>query len=300
MGKENLSRRDFLIRGAGLGLTYAGLSLLPMPKLLSAMAESTLSGQLDLAIAKGGDPASNTIKAIQALGGMERFVKKADKVVVKPNPATSNRPEIASTTNPTVVETVVRMCLQAGAREVVVLSHDPLRNFQRNGLMEAASRAGARVLAATSRDLYQTLPVLRGRLLQNVEIITEILDADVFVNIPIAKHHSATDLTLGMKNLMGINWNRGYFHQNGLHQAIADLNTVVKPDLIIMDANRILLTNGPSGPGQTRDDKSVIAGTDPVAVDAYCTALFNRSPEDIRHIQYAYELGDTYQDIVNR
>jgi uncharacterized protein (DUF362 family) len=189
------------------------------------------------------------------------------------------------------MEVVVKMCLQAGAREVVVASHDPERSFQVNGVMEACSRAGARVLAANSRDLYQSVPVLRGRLLQNVEIIKEVLDADVFVNIPIAKHHSQTDVTLSLKNLMGINWNRAYFHQNGLDQAIADLGTVVRPDLIIMDANRILLTNGPGGPGQTRDEKTVIAGIDPVAIDAYTTTLFNRTPQDIQHIQYAYEFG---------
>jgi uncharacterized protein (DUF362 family) len=255
------------------------------------MTEPVPSSKPDLAIIKGGDPATNTMKAIQALGGIERFVKKGDKVAVKPNPCTPNRPEIASTTNPAVVETVVEMCMHAGAREVVVLSHDSARCFEGNGIMEAASRAGARVVAASRRDQYQSVPVLRGRLLESVEIIKDILDADVFINIPIAKHHSEAGVTLSMKNLMGINWNRGYFHQNGLHQSIADLSTVVKTDLIIMDANRILLTNGPSGPGQTRDDKTVIAGTDPVAIDAYATGLLNRKPEDIGHIQYAYELG---------
>lgn len=291
MEKKKLSRRDFLIQGAGLSLSCTGLGLFSTPNLLHAMVVPTPSGKLDIAIAKGDDPASNTIKAIQALGGIERFVKKNNKVVVKPNCVTPNRPEIASTTNPVVVKTVVKMCLQAGAKEVVVLSHDSLRNFERNGIMEAASEAGARVLAAVNRNQYQTIPVLRGRLLQNVDIISEILDADVFINIPIAKNHSGTGLTLGIKNLMGINWDRQYFHQNGLHQAIADLSTVVKPDLIIMDANRILLTNGPSGPGQTRDEKAVIAGTDQVAVDAYCTTLFNQTPRQIQHIQYAYELG---------
>jgi uncharacterized protein (DUF362 family) len=290
MNKEKLSRRDFLIRGASAGIAAAGLGIISTPNVLMAV-ESVISGPLDLAIAKGGDPASNTMKAIRALGGIEKFVKKGDKVAIKPNPATGNRPEVASTTNPDVVETVVKMCLRAGASDVVVLSHDANRNFQRDGIGDAASRAGARVLAAISRDLYRSVDVFRGRLLETVEIISDLLDANVFINIPIAKHHSATDVTLSMKNLMGINWNRVYFHQNGLHQAIADLSTVVKPDLIVMDANRILLTNGPGGPGQTRDDKTVIAGTDPVAVDSYSTTLFNRTPSDIRHIQYAYELG---------
>ncbi len=297
MTKEKLSRREFLKRGACLGFACAGLGMLSTPNILKAVTEPTPSGKLDLAIAKGGDPATNTIKAIQALGGIERFVKKGNKVAVKPNPCTPNRPEIASTTNPIVVETVVKMCFQAGALEVVVLSHDSSRCFEGNGIMDAASRAGARVVAAVSRDLYQSVPVLRGRLLQNIEIIKDILDSDVFINIPIAKHHSQTDVTLSMKNLMGINWNRGYFHQNGIHRSIADLSTVVKPDIIIMDANRILLTNGPNGPGQTRDDKTVIAGTDPVAMDAYSTTLLNRNPEDIGHIEYAYELGIGEMDL---
>ncbi|UCG31059.1 MAG: DUF362 domain-containing protein [candidate division WOR-3 bacterium] len=288
---DKISRREFLIRGAALGLAYGSLGLISTPNILKAMTEPTPPGTLDLAIAKGGSPADNTVKAIQALGGIERFVKKGNKVVLKPNCLAANPPELASTTNPSLMEMVVKMCLQAGAREVVAVSHDPERSFQVSGINEACSTAGARVVAANSRDLYQSVPVFRGRLLQNVEIVKEILEADVFINIPIAKHHSQTDVTLSMKNLMGINWNRAYFHQNGLHQAIADLNTVIKPDLIIMDANRILLTNGPGGPGQTRDEKTVIAGTDPVAMDAYTATLFNRTAQDIQHIRYAHEFG---------
>ena len=291
MKKENVSRRDFLKQGTGLGLACAGASLLSTPSILKAMIGPTVSGSLDLAVAKGGDPAGNTIQAIQALGGIERFVNKGDKVTLKPNPVGQNPPELAINTHPGVVETVAKMCMQAGAREVVIVSHDALSNFEGNGIMNAASRAGARVVAAITRDLYQTTPVLRGRLLHNEEIIKDVLDADVFINMPIAKDHAGSRLTLGMKNLMGINWNRLYLHQNGLHQGIADLSTIVKPDLIIMDANRILLTNGPGGPGQTREDKTVIAGTDQVAVDAYTATLFNLTPRDVPHIQYAYELG---------
>jgi len=290
MSEKKISRRDFLIRGGAAGLACAGLGLLSVPKLAGAV-ESALTGPLDLAVVKGGDPTGNTIQAIRALGGIGKFVKKGDKVAIKPNALTGNRPEVASTTNPDVVETVVKLCLDAGAEDVVVLSHDPERNFERNGLLDAATRGGARVLAANSQDLYRSIRVIRGRLLENVEIIGEILDADVFINIPIAKHHSAAEVTLSMKNLMGINWNRGRFHQYGLQQSIADLNTAVRPDLIVMDANRILLTNGPSGPGQTRDALTVIAGTDPVAVDAYTTMLLDREPADIEHIRYAYEQG---------
>jgi uncharacterized protein (DUF362 family) len=298
---KNISRREFLINTGKLSLTCVGLGLFSTPNVLKAMGEETGYDLPDLAVAKGGDPAANTLKAVGALGGIERFVKKRDKVAVKPNPITPTGPETAANTNPLVVETIVKMCLQAGAAEVVVLSNDPLRSFQGNGIMEAATRSGARVVAATTRDLFQSVPVLRGRVLHDVEIIKDILDADVFINIPIVKHHSQSTVTLSMKNLMGINWDRQYFHRNGLHQCIADLSTAVKTNLIVMDATRILLTNGPSGPGQTREERTIIAGTDPVAIDAYATTMLDRNPQDIDHIRFAYELGvgDMHLDRMN-
>lgn len=294
---KNISRREFLINTGKLSLACVGLGVFSTPNVLKAMGEEIGYDLPDLVIAKGGDPASNTLKAVGALGGIERFVKKGDKVAVKPNPITPTGPETAANTNPLVVETVVKMCLQAGAAEVVVLSNDPLRSFQGNGIMEAATRSGARVVAATTRDLFQSVPVLRGRVLHEVEIIKDILNADVFINMPIVKHHSQSTVTLSMKNLMGINWDRQYFHRYGLHQCIADLNTAVKTNLILMDATRILLTNGPSGPGQTRDEKTVIAGTDPVAMDAYGTTLLDRNPSDIDYIRYAHELGVGEMDL---
>lgn len=291
MEKKSVSRRQFLKQGAGFGLGFAGLGLLRPGDFLFGGIEPSVSGRLDLAIAKGGDAAGNTIKAIQALGGIEGFVKKHDKVVIKPNCLTYYPPRTASSTNPIVVETIVKMCLQAGAREVVVLSHDPLRCFEGNGIYKAALKAGAKVVAANDRKIYKTVTVMRGRLLQNTEIANDVLEADTIINVPIAKTHSYSGLTLSLKNLMGIIWDRSYFHHHGLHQTIADLSTVVKPHLIIMDANRILLSNGPQGPGQTRETKTVIAGTDPVAVDAYAATLFNRTAQQIKHIQYAYDLG---------
>jgi uncharacterized protein (DUF362 family) len=293
---DRISRRDFLIKTGKLSLACAGLGLFSAPGILKAAKETGVAVP-DLAVARGDDPSLNTMEAIKVLGGIERFVKKGDKVVVKPNPITPSGPEVAANTNPFVVETVVRLCMEAGASEVVVVSHDAQRNFEGNGIMEAATRAGARVVAAMNRDLYRSLPVLRGKILHDVEIIEEILDANVFINIPIVKHHAGAIVTLSMKNLMGINWDRRFFHQNGLQQCIADMNTVVKTDLIVMDANRILLTNGPSGPGQTRDEKAVIAGTDPVAIDAYGTTLLGRDPNDIGHIRYAHELGVGEMDL---
>jgi uncharacterized protein (DUF362 family) len=293
---QRISRRDFLIKTGKLGLTCAGLGLFSGSNVLRAATETNLALP-DLAIVRGDDPSSNTMEAVKAIGGIERFVKKGNKVTIKPNPITPSGPEVAANTNPLVVEAVVRMCMAAGASEVVVVSHDGLRNFEGNGIMEAATGAGGRVVAAMSRDLYQSVPVLRGKIMREVELVREILDADVFINMPIVKHHAGAIVTLSMKNLMGINWDRRFLHQNGLQQCIADLNTVVKTDLIVMDATRILLTNGPSGPGQTRDERAVIAGTDPVAIDAYGTTLLGRNPSDIGHIRYAYELGVGEMDL---
>jgi tetratricopeptide (TPR) repeat protein len=152
-------------------------------------------------------------------------------------------------------------------------------------------QAGSQVVTATSREQYTSVPIYRGRLLKTTEIAKDILDADVFINIPIAKHHRQSDITIGMKNLMGIIWDRGYFHSHGLHQTIADLCTTVKPDLTVVDANRVLITNGPAGPGKIIEAKTVIAGTDPVAVDAWCARYFNKEPQEIGHIQFAYEMG---------
>jgi uncharacterized protein (DUF362 family) len=265
--------------------------MLSINKCANTLIKPSPKTSLDLAIAKGGDPATNTIKAIQAMGGIEKFVKKGDKVVLKPNSISTAPPEVAANTHPLVVETVAKLCREAGARDVVAVGHDDMRGYEGNGILSACQKHDARVVAAVSHDLYQSVPVLRGRILQNVELIKEILDADVFINMPIAKNHAEGIVTFSMKNLMGTNWDRVFFHRNGLHQCIADISTVVRHTLVIMDANRILLTNGPSGPGQTRDDKMVIAGADPVAVDAYTTTLFNMEPDDIPHIRYAYELG---------
>ncbi len=287
MSHTVISRRKFLSRGA----TCVGLSLVPMNSPLEALSIIFSNSVPDITIAKDGSPKDNTIKAIQELGGMERFVKKNNKVVIKPNPVTSNPSRLATTTDPGMVETMIKMCFAAGAGEVLVLSHDSERKFRYNGILAATQRAGSQVVTATSREQYTSVPIYRGRLLKTTEIAKDILDADVFINIPIAKHHRQSDITIGMKNLMGIIWDRGYFHSHGLHQTIADLCTTVKPDLTVVDANRVLITNGPAGPGKIIEAKTVIAGTDPVAVDAWCARYFNKEPQEIGHIQFAYEMG---------
>jgi len=165
------------------------------------------------------------------------------------------------------------------------------------GLGEATRRAGGEAVSAHDQRGYVKLEIPRGKVLTSDEVIREIMEADVFINVPIAKVHGGGVITAAMKNLMGVIWNRGYWHQAGLHQCIADFSTAVRPDLIILDANRVLLTNGPKGTGQTKDVGQVVAGFDPVAVDAYAATLLGLAPAAVPHIALAHQAGVGEMDL---
>jgi len=293
--RRELTRRDFIKRSA----TFAGgaaLTSAAFPFRLLA-GDDPYRPPIDLAIARGESPADNCLAAVDALGGFSKFVPKGSKVVIKPNPVGTSPPEMAVNTHPDMVEAVVRECFRTGAREVVVLSHDEMRSFTGNGTAAAVERAGGTVKAITSHDDYTEIPVPRGQILRRVEVARDLVDADVFINMPIAKHHGGASLTFTMKNLMGVNWNRVYFHQTDLHRCIAELATVIPHTLVIMDANNVLLTNGPIGPGQVTRPQRVIAGVDQVAVDAFATTFFDTKPERVPHIRIAYELGVGEMDV---
>ena len=287
---SQVSRREFLRRsaavGAGAALAATGLPLVSVGRELDVHRPP-----IDLAIVNGGSPARNCLAAVDALGGMSRFVKPGDRVVVKPNPVGSNPPEMAINTHPAMVETVVRECLRVGAREVVALSNDDLHGFTANGIGPAVESAGGVLKALRRREEFRRILVPRGRILRWVEIAEDVLDADVFINMPIVKHHQGARVTLAMKNLMGVNWDRAFFHQTDLQQTIAELATAVHHHLVILDANHVLLTNGPVGPGEVKVVNQVIAGVDPVAVDAYATRYFDLEPSTIGHIRLAHDLG---------
>lgn len=287
----HISRREFLKRtaaaGAGTALGAGALARRAFPAGLRRYRPS-----IDLAAAAGGTPAANCLAAVGALGGFGRFVGEGDKVVVKPNPVGESPPEMGINTHPEMVGAVVQGCYAAGAREVIVLSHDGARSFAGNGTTAAVERAGGRVKAlANLHEEFVEIPVPRGRVLERVEIARDIVDADVFINMPIAKHHGQTRVTFAMKNLMGVNWDRVFFHAHDIERCIAELAGAIPHTLVIMDANNVLLTNGPVGPGRVVRPGRVIAGVDPVAVDAYSLRFHDLRPENVRHIREAYELG---------
>lgn len=295
MRREEMTRRDFIRRALGLGLAgYALGELTGLDSFASDAAEAA-SGPV-IAVASKRDPAGLVRAAVEALGGMGKFVKRGATVLVKPNIGWARKPAQAATTNPEVVAEIVRLCKNAGAREVRVTDHPVDRPgallLEMTGIGQAAAAAGARVSLASSVAQFERVALRRGRVLKSADVLRDLRRADVFINVPIAKVHNSTVLTLGLKNLMGTVWDRGAWHGSAsLDQAIADYATEIRPNLVILDAVRILLTNGPKGPGRTEDKGLLVAGTDQVAVDAYGATLFGRRPEQIEHIRRAGEMG---------
>ncbi len=254
----------------------------------------------DLAVIKGESPSLITKEAISALGGMNRFISNGDRVLVKPNIGWDRKPEQAACTNPEVVKTIVELCLEAGAKEVKVMDNpcNPARRtYVRSGIAKAAKDAGAKVPFPNEYKLKK-IP-LNGEKLKEWEVYRDFIETDKLINVPIAKHHSLSRLTLGMKNWLGaLGGNRNALHQ-GLDYAMVDLAAFFKPILTVLDAYRILHRNGPQG-GRLSDTKlfkTVVAGVDYVAVDAMGTTFFDIKPEEMRFLQLAVERGLGIMDL---
>jgi len=252
-------------------------------------------GRPTLGVASRGESVKDKVRAaVEAVGGMRKFVKVGAKVLLKPNAAFSQPPEVGANTNPEVVVAVAELCYEAGAEEVLIVEHTidrPPLVFEVNGMAEAAKRAGAKLVPANNRGMYRRVDIPRGRRIKWDEVARQVFEVDTIINLPVCKVHSASGVSLGLKNLMGLNWNRGRFHALGLHQCIADLATVIRPHLTILDATRCLLTGGPRGPGKVVERGVIVAGLDPVAVDAFGCRLLGRRPQDIGYIRIAHEMG---------
>jgi uncharacterized protein (DUF362 family) len=240
-----------------------------------------------MTVVRGGEPRDLVQRALADLGGMSRFIRRQDVVVIKPNIAWDRTPEQAANTNPDVVAEVVRQCWAAGAKRVIVTDvscNEPRRCFQRSGIQAAARAAGAEVILPEP-EMFREVD-LGGVALKSWPVFTPFLEADKVLNLPIAKHHNLTGATLGMKNWYGIlGGQRNRLHQQ-IHQSLADLASFMLPTLTIMDSYRILLRNGPTG-GNLEDvelKKTVVASTDPVALDAYVAKAYWNL--DLEHLPY--------------
>jgi uncharacterized protein (DUF362 family) len=243
---------------------------------------------------KGASPEAITRAAVDALGGIKRFVKSGQVVVVKPNICTAMAPEYAATTNPEVVATLVTLCKEAGASQVRVLDYawgSQRTNYQESGIEAAVKSVGGEMVAITPVKWKKT-DIAGAKLLKTTEVFDDVLKADVLINVPIAKDHGLSRLTLGMKNLMGVVGNREVFHAS-LGQYLSDLLLAVKPAFTLVDAVRILTANGPGG-GRLEYVKkldTVVASTDIVAVDAYSTTLFGLEPDALETVRTGAKNG---------
>jgi uncharacterized protein (DUF362 family) len=226
----------------------------------------------EMVVVQGESPEALVRRAVEALGGMRRFIARGDVVVVKPNIGWDRAPEQGANTNPALVAEVVRLCQDAGARTVIVTDmscNDPRICFERSGIAAAARAAGAHVIVPDERRFKQVN--LGGEVLTTWPVLEPFLTADKIINVPIAKHHSLTGCTLGMKNFYGIiGGQRSRLHQR-INESLVDLTAFARPTLTILDAYRVLMRGGPTG-GSLADvefKKTLIAGTDPVALDSY-------------------------------
>ena len=249
-----------------------------------------------LAVAEGKDYAQVTRNAIAALGGMKRFVKAGDVVVVKPNMGWDRSSEQAANTNPVVVRAVVEEALRAGAKKVKVFDrscNDERRCYVNSGMVAALKGMKNVELKFIENERFQKVAIKGGRAISEWELYDEALHADVFINVPVAKHHQLTKLTLGLKNVMGVmGGNRGSLHKH-IDEALSDVNSVLKSHLVVIDATRVLTAHGPQG-GSLADVKflnKVIASSDIVAADAYATTLFGHRPEEISVTVAAHSRG---------
>jgi uncharacterized protein (DUF362 family) len=279
-----MNRRDFLTDIA------LGTVLLRLCPNLLAQAKT----YPDMALVTGESPAAITRDALAAVGGIKRFIAKGDKVMIKPNIGWDRTPELAACTNPELVKTLVELCFEAGAKEVTVMdntTNQAQRCYARSGIADAARAAGAKVPFVNPYKLKK-MP-LRGEWLKEWEVFADFVEVDKLINVPIAKHHSLSRLSIGMKNWLGaLGGPRNQLHQK-LDEAMVDLAAFFKPTLTVLDAYRILMRNGPQG-GRTSDvklQKTVIASTDPVAADAMGASFFEMKPEELAYLPLASKRG---------
>ncbi len=266
----------------------------------SLLAQSDADGNYDMIAVMGGEPGPMFQAAIKAMGGIGRFIKKGQKVTLKPNIGWDKTPEMAGNTNPELIATIVKDCYDAGASEVTVFDHtcDTWRKcYTSSGIEAAAKAAGAKVVPGNEPEFYREVELPRGKSLKKAMIHEAILDCDVWFNIPILKNHGGAKMTIAMKNHMGIVFDRRYFHQHDLQQCIADICTYAKPAALqIVDAYRLMKSNGPRGKSESDVvlTKALFMSTDIVAVDTAATKFFNQvqaMPLDVvTHIAKGEEL----------
>lgn len=319
--RQSLSRRDFIrwlgVAGAGVTLGACGQPELANPRLTRSTQASALSTAIEntttnntpagiphLVVSHGESPAEITRRAMEALGGMGRFVRNGNDVIIKPNICTDYHSfEYAATTNPEVVAELVQECLAAGARRVRVMDFPfggtAQSAYRKSGIADAVEKAGGEMEVMVAGK-FARVPIPLGVSIKEWSVYQEVMTTDVLIDVPIAKHHGSAGLTLGGKNLMGVIQARSMMHSS-LHQRIADITSLIRPDLTVIDAYRILTHHGPTGGNldDVKNTKTVIASSDIVAADAYACTLFGKTADDIGYVRMAAEMGIGTKDLAS-
>lgn len=295
------TRREFLKTSlaAGAALSLGGLERLFAAEPASGGATAQAGSQATrsvLVAVRDGERAAMLDRALAELGGMKAFVKPGQTVLVKPNIGWDVPPERGANTHPELVQRIVELCLEAGARSVQIFDNpvdEWRRAYETSGIEAAARKAGATMVNGKDESLYRQASVPRGVKLREARVHRLYLDADVVINVPVLKTHGGARITACLKNLMGVVWDRRAYHQLDLHQCIADFVTLRKPELNILDAYQPMVRNGPRG--RSADDcvvmRTLLVSTDPVAVDAAGARMLNLEPDQVAHIPLAAKLG---------
>lgn len=300
-----MKRRDFISKGIGAGLLAGGAATLGPVGRAFAQGGSSPQETYDLVAVKGGEADKMFDLAMEAIGGMQKYVKTGQTVVVKPNIGWDVGPNRAGNTNPQLVKRIIEHCYDAGAKQVYLFDNtcdNWNKCYENSGIETVAKDAGAQMVPGHTEKYYHEVPVTKGKRLTTTKVHELILESDVFINVPVLKSHSSTRVTVAMKNLMGVVWDRGYWHKNDLHQCIADyVSFYRKPDLNIVDAYRVMMKNGPRG--VSVEDiaimKNLLVSEDIVAIDAAATKIFGIEPEEIGYIKIADEMGLGTMDLKN-
>jgi len=297
-----MKRRDFIRKSISAGI-FAGtaLSFGGYGKIFASTVNNP-DLPYDLVAVRDGEPDLMLDKALEALGGIKKFVKKGQTVVIKPNIGWDVEPEKAANTNPLLIKRLVTHCITAGAKEVYVFDNtcdNWTACYKNSGIEKAAKDAGAKVAPGHSESYYQQVSVPGGKNLKDAKVHELILSSDVFINVPVLKSHGSAKVTITMKNLMGIVWDRRFWHRNDLNQCIADFATYRKPDLNIVDAYNVMTKNGPRGVSKADvvTMKYLIASTDMVAADAAAAKIFGMEPDQVNYIQLANDMGVGQMDL---
>ena len=297
-----MDRRNFL---KAVALAGAAATSITDSEAMSVLSQSFLTEnaakKYDLVAVLGGEPDAMFRKAIAEMGGISNFIKKGDKVCIKPNIGWDQPVSMGANTNPKLIAEIVKQCFTAGAKEVTVFDHtcdDWRKSYTSSGIEAAAKAAGAKVLPANQESYYKEVSIPNGKNLKNAKIHEAIVDSDKWINVPCLKNHGGAQLTISMKNYMGIVWDRGFFHANDLQQCIADACTYSKrPVLNVVDAYRIMKTSGPRGKSESDVvlAKGLFVTQDNVAVDTAAANFFNQVRdmplEKVKHIANAQALG---------